>query len=419
MTKSVLSKCLATISIASVLSSGNVFAQCNSPFSISNSDNCLNTIVTGVPFLTISPDARHGGMGETGIAFDADVNSSYWNIAKVAMNKKKMGIGLTYTPWLNDLVKDIYMVYLPFYYKFGKQENQAFSASLRYFNLGELDFRDLNAQPVGTGYPREFAMDAGYSRKLNEKLAIGVSGRYIRSDLSSGPSTQPGTVYRPGNSVAVDLGAFYTTPIKKENEDGDKLNLGLTITNLGTKISYNDIRRDFIPTSLNFGAMYKYKIDEFNTLNFGLDARKLLVPTPEYNYDSTTKRWNQSYAKAEKMSVINGVFSSFGDAPDGGAEEFAEINWSMGAEYSYQEQFFARAGYFLEHPKKGNRQFATVGLGFKYNVFTMDLSYLVPSGSTINRNPLSNTVRFSLIWNLEPPKKVAKDDEDKDEKSES
>jgi hypothetical protein len=370
--------------------------------------NRLNTITTAVPFLRISPDARSGAMGDVGVATEADVFASYWNIGKLVMNKKRTGGGLTYTPWLRDLVNDIYLANLAGYTKFGENDNQAVSANLRYFNLGSIAFKSVDAQDLGTGNPREFAFDLGYSRKLSEKLSIGVAGRYINSNLSAGPATLPGTVFKPGNAFATDMGVFYTTPMNKEVEDGDRLNLGMSITNLGTKISYNNVKRDFLPTNLALGSAYKYKIDEFNAINIALDMNKLLVPSPYFVKDSLG---NDVQKYNDQLSVINGMFSSFGDAPAG--EEFREIMWSLGAEYSYQNQFFARAGYFYEDYTKGNRKYATVGLGFKYNVFTLNLAYLVPSGSGITRNPLSNTLRFSLIFDFESAKKLK--DADKEE----
>jgi Type IX secretion system protein PorV len=375
----------------------------------------LNTITTAVPFITISPDASAGAMGDCGIATESDANDIAWNIAKVVNNKKKTGASLTYTPWLRDLVPDINLAYLAGYTKFGTNNNQAISGSLRYFNLGSINFRDANGIEQGTGLPREFAFDAGYSRKLSEKFMVGVAGRYINSNLSAGPSTIPGSVIKPANAFAVDIAAFYTKPMNSEEENGDRLNLGATITNLGSKVSYNQLTKDFLPTKLGIGSNYKHKIDEFNAISFSLDATKLLVPSPYFENDTLIGGQvveRQKYHR--EMSVINGLFSSFGDAPGGGSEEFKEVNWSIGTEYSYQNQVFARAGYFYEHATKGNRKFATMGLGFKYNVFTLNLSYVIPSGSNINRNPLSNTLRFSLLFDFEAAKKV-KADEDKDE----
>jgi Type IX secretion system protein PorV len=371
----------------------------------------LNTITTSVPFLRISPDARAGAMGDVGVATESDANDPHWNIGKLVMNKKKTGATITYTPWLRDLVNDIYMANIGGYTKFGEKDNQAVSVGLRYFNLGTIAFKNIDAQDLGIGNPREFAFDAGYSRKLSDNLSLGIAGRYINSNLSAGPATLPGSVFKPANAFAVDLGVFYTKPMNKENEDGDRLNLGLAITNLGTKVSYNNERKDFLPTNLGIGSSYKYKIDEFNSMNFALDLNKLLVPSPYWEVDSFGAVPRQKYRN--DMSVINGLFSSFSDAP--AAEEFKEIMWSAGVEYSYQNQFFARAGYFYEDKLKGDRKYATAGLGFKYNVFTLNLAYVVPSGSGISRNPLSNTLRFTLLFDFEASKKLKDDKEDEEE----
>jgi hypothetical protein len=390
-------------------------AQCKA--NLNGSSTCYRTITTAVPFLRISPDARSGSMGDCGVATSCDVNDQHWNIGKVAMNEKNMGLSCTYTPWLHDLVPDINLVYLSFFKKFGENNNQAISASLRYFNLGSIDFKDLNAEDLGTGFPREYAFDAGYSRKLSENLSIGVAGRYIYSNIASGPSAQPGSqANHAGQSFATDMGVYYIKPFKKDGEEtGNKLMLGAAITNLGTKVSYNDKRKDFIPTNLGIGAGYVYKLDEFNTLTTTLEMNKLLVPSLQLGKDS-----NLYYD--ETTSVINGVFKSFTDAPGrlggGGksAEEFDEITWGLGAEYGYQNQFFARAGYFYENKYKGARQYASVGMGVKYNIFQLNFSYVIPSGNSIARNPLSNTLRFSLLFDFD---KIAKKKElDKEENPE-
>jgi len=361
-----------------------------------------NTITTAVPFMRISPDARSGAMGDVGLALSPDANSHYWNIAKVAMSKKEAGASISYTPWLKDLVPDINLAYLSGYYKFGEEDNknQAVSLGLRYFSLGSISYTDINAQSIGTGNPREFAFDAGYSRKLSEKFSIGLAGKFISSNIINGAATQNSS-YSPGSSFAVDFGAFFTTPLGQDLGEGlgQRLNIGLALTNLGQKISYSTDRADFLPTNLGLGAAYEYSIDEYNMLTFALDFNKLLVPTPQYIRDSTGAIIGQD-ARADK-TVIDGIFSSFNDAPEGGAEELREVMVSFGAEYSYQNQFFARAGYFSESQQKGDRQYFTLGLGVKYNVFGLDFAYLVPSGNGQNRNPLSNTLRFSLLFDFD------------------
>jgi len=374
------------------------------------------TITTAVPFMRISPDARSGGMGDVGLAISPDANSQYWNVAKLAMSKKEMGFGISYTPWLKDLVPDINLSYLSGYFKFGEEgnKNQAVSLSMRYFSLGTIQFTDIFATSIGTGQPREFALDAGYSRKLSEKFSIGLAGKYISSNIINGAAVTGGTNYNPGNAFAVDFGVFYTTPFGSADGAGSRLNLAAAVSNLGTKISYSTNRKDFLPTNLGLGAAYEYDIDEFNKITFALDLNKLLVPSPLI---STDTNGNQTIYYPTDKTVISGLLGSFSDAPGGGSEELKEMMVSFGAEYSYQDQFFARAGYFYENEIKGDRQYFTLGLGVKYSIFGLNFAYLVPSGTGINRNPLSNTLRFSLLFDFDNLKDIVigkpkiKDDE--------
>ncbi len=368
-----------------------------------------NTITTAVPFMRISPDARSGAMGDVGLALSPDANAQFWNVAKIAMSEKDAGFSISYTPWLRDLVNDINLSYLAGYFKFGEEgnKNQAISLGMRYFSLGSISYTDVNAQGIGTGQPREFALDAGYSRKLSEKVSIGLSGKYISSNIINGAATA-GSNYSPGSSFGVDFGAFYTTPLGQNLGEGlgQRLNVGFAITNLGQKVSYSTDRQDFLPTNLGLGAAYEYNIDEYNKLTFALDLNKLLVPSPQYVRDSAGLIIGRSYPTDK--SVIDGVFSSFVDAPEGGSEELKEVMLSFGAEYAYQNQFFARAGYFRESELKGDRQYFTLGLGVKYNIFGLNFAYLVPSGNGANRNPLSNTLRFSLMFDFDDFSSIVK-----------
>lgn len=376
------------------------------------------TITTAVPFLNISPDARCGGMGDVGLALKPDASSEFWNIGKMAMCDKEFGANIAYTPWLRDIVNDVFLANLSAYYKFGEADNknQAITFSLRYFSLGEINYADINAASIGTGLPREYAFGVGYSRKLSEKVSVGLSGKYINSTLVTGPAAQ-GTNNKPGNGFAVDFGGYYTTPIGEPIADGvySKLNIGAAVRNLGTKISYSTDRKDFLPTNLGIGAAYDYAIDEYSRFTFALDLNKLLVPSPQYVLDSNENLVPKPY---ENTPVLTGVFSSFGDAYGGGGEELKEIMVSTGAEYAYQEQFFARAGYFYEAKLKGDRRYFTLGLGVKYNIFGLDFAYVVPSGSGVNRNPLSNTLRFTLKFDInnfsEIVKGKPKEDDSKD-----
>ncbi len=355
------------------------------------SENQINVVTTAVPFLRISPDARSGGMGDLGVATSADANSAFWNLAKTPFNTSKGGVSLTYTPWLKGLdINDVYLAALSGYYKIDDQ--QAISGSLRYFSLGNIQFTDNNGSELGQYRPREFALDAGYSRKLSEKLGVGIMVRYINSSLASGDPNNSGTIYKPGTSVAADLSLFHTGV----KEDGSGLNYGVTLSNLGSKISYtNDAtQKDYIPANLGMGVAYTKVFDVNSKITFGLDIHKLLVPTPPALGDST------GLVKYRNQGVVGSWFSSFGDAPGGFSEELKEFQISTGAEFWYQNQFAFRAGWFYESPSKGNRTFFSLGAGLKYEMFGLDFSYLIPSGSGVNRNPLSNTIRFGISFNF-------------------
>ena len=356
----------------------------------------INTITTAVPFLRISPDARSGAMGDAGIAISPDANAQFWNLGKIPFATKNYGVAVTYTPWLKDLVPDIFLAYISGYAKFGTDGNQAVSGSLRYFSLGDINYVDINAQPTGTGKPREFSLDAGYSRKLSTNLGVGVSLRYIHSAIASGLSAGQGIDYKPGNTVAGDVGLYYTKTREIDDFRKNNFSFGAVISNLGGKVSYSSTRKDFIPINLGLGAAYTSQFDEYNKITVALDVNKLLVPTPLDSSSTGTPK----YYYPEK-TVVSGVLGSFSDAPGGGSEEFREFNFSLGLEYWYQDQFAVRAGYYYEDKTKGDRKYFTVGLGARYNVFTLNASYLVPSGAGINRNPLSNTLRFTLSFDFD------------------
>ena len=350
----------------------------------------INTVTTAVPFLRISPDARSGGMGEVGIATSPDPSAGLWNMGKVAFNQSKGGLTATYTPWLKDLVNDVYLASLSGYYKFS--DDQAITASLRYFSLGNIQFTDNLGNFYGDFRPKEFGIDVGYSRRLNSKSGIGIALKYINSNLAGG-QTVGSTTYKTGSAVAADLGYYHDG----KNTAGNGWTWGATLSNLGSKISYTDNAdaKDFIPANLGVGTTYNRKFNEQNSITFGLDINKLLVPTPPAEGDAA------GLADYRKKSVIGSWFSSFGDAPDGFSEELKEFQVSIGGEYWYNNQFAFRAGYFFEDKTKGNRKYFTVGVGLKYNIFGFNFSYLVPSGSGTNRNPLSNTLRFSLVFDFD------------------
>lgn len=357
---------------------------------MAQSANSINVVTTAVPFLRISPDARSGGMGEVGIATSADAYSGFWNLGKIPFAKSKTNIGVTYTPWLSDLgLNDVYLASISGYHQL--DETQALSVGLRYFSLGNIQFTDNNGNQLQSFRPREFGVDLGYSRKLSEKSGLGIGLRYISSDLAGG--TVNGISYKKGTSVAGDLHYFHNGL----KEDGAGLNWGVTLSNLGAKISYTEDanQKDFIPANLGVGAAYTKVFDADNKVTFAADLNKLLVPTPPSIGDSA------GLANYRTKGVVSSWFSSFGDAPDGGSEELREVTASIGAEFWHKEQFALRAGYFYENPEKGNRKYFSVGAGLKYNMFGLNFSYLLPAGSGINRNPLSNTLRFSLSFDLD------------------
>lgn len=365
-----------------------------------NVNGQVNTITTAVPFLRISPDARSGGMGDVGIAISPDANAQYWNVAKIPFTTKKFGFSATYTPWLKDLVPDIWLGYISGYAKFGPDLNQSVSASLRYFSLGDINFTNDVGDATGTGKPREYSFDLGYSRKLSEFLSVGLSMRYIHSGLATGFSSSNATEYKPGNAWSSDLGLFYTKTKVIDEFRSDNFSFGAVLSNVGSKISYTSTRKDFIPINLGLGVSYTKAVDEYNKITFALDVNKLLVPTPKDT--NTIDGHAPSYYMPDK-SVVSGMLGSFGDASFN--EEMRELQFSVGAEYWYQNQFAIRAGYFYEDKTKGDRKYLTVGIGVKLNVFTLNGSYLVPSGSGANRNPLSNTFRFTLAFDFDKVEK--------------
>lgn len=365
----------------------------------------INTITTAVPFLMITPDSRAGGMGDIGVATSTDVNSIHWNPAKLGFAEKKMAIGISYTPWLRALVPDINMAYLSGYYK--TKKNGTLAASLRYFSLGVITFTDQNAQKIIDARPNEFAIDVAYSTKLSDEFSVGGAIRYIRSDLTNGAPVQ-GISTHPGNAIAADISALYRkTGIKLSDKKATGA-IGLNISNIGQKMSYSDGGKnsDFIPINMRLGGSLDIILDDYNSLAISADVNKLLVPTPPYyELDSTNKpvydaNNNPKIAagKDPNRGVTEGIFGSFNDAPGGGKEELKEINYSLGMEYWYNKLFALRFGYFYENPTKGNRQFFTLGAGIKYNVFGLDFAYLIP---TKQRNPLENTLRFSLTFDLD------------------
>lgn len=352
----------------------------------------INVVTTAVPFLRIAPDSRAGGMGDLGVATKPDANSTFWNVSKTVFNEKRGGVSLTYTPWLRDLgLNDVFLAALAGYYKINDQS--AISSSLRFFDLGEIQFTDFNGNPLSKGRPTELGIDVGYSIKMNDRWSAGAALRYINSNLARGFSSSSGVTYKAASTVAGDVTVFYDGT----DDIGKGLSFGFALTNLGGKVSYtsNAQEQDYIPANMGIGVTYTAAFDEMNKLMFGLDVNKLLVPTPPiFTGDSATDA--QNLFNYRNQGVVSSWFSSFGDSDN----ELQEFTFSLGAEYSYQNLFFVRAGYFYENPNKGNRKYFTAGVGVRYNSLGLDLSYLVPSGSGTNRNPLSNTVRFGFTFNF-------------------
>ena len=369
----------------------NVFAQDPSYDDLTGG---LNTITTAVPFLLISPDSKAGAMGDVGVATTPDANSMHWNPAKLAFVDDDMGFSMSYVPWLRALVPDINLSYLAGYRKLN--DNEAIGLELRYFSLGDITFTDILGTTIGQYKPSEFALGTSYSRKLADNFSLAISGRYIYSNLTGGQAAG-GIPTVAGQSIAADLAGYYTNPIRLGGKDFD-LAIGGNISNIGSKISYTETSvKDFIPINLRLGTAIGTEFDDYNKMSFAFDINKLLVPTPPvYNNEGEI-----TLGQDPNVSVVSGIFQSFGDAPGGFGEEMREINYSIGTEYWYANQFAIRAGYFFEHDTKGGRKFFTFGSGVKYNVFALDFSYLINASRSINgNNPLANTMRFTLVFDF-------------------
>lgn len=358
---------------------------------------CVTTIQTAVPFLTITPDARSGAMGDVGVALSPTAASAFHNGSALITSDKNFEIQAVFTPWLQALnLDDVYLANLAGYGKL--DDNQVLYGSLRYFSLGTIDFTDINGQQISTGKPYEMAFAVGYARRLTEKISASIAGRFILSSLATGlvDPTNPSQEIGNGVSGAADLGFTYVDDLPIAS--GARLRLGANIRNIGSKITYTDpLERDYIPTNLGVGGSLETFFDDFNSLTFALDFNKLLVPSPQTNAEDADNNGRPDYLD---KSPIEGLFSSFGDAQGGASEELDEINISTGLEYWYADQFAARLGYFHEPNNKGGRQYLTVGVGVKYNVIGLDFSYLVPTSST--RNPLDNTLRVGLNYSFVP-----------------
>lgn len=355
----------------------------------------FNPINTGVPSLSIAPDARGGGMGDVGVATTPDINSQFWNPAKYAFMYDRAGVSLSYTPWLRKLVNDIDLAYLAGFWKLGSNDMHSMSASLRYFSLGEVLVKQSQEDNGYTINPYEMAVDLGYSIKLSETFAGGVVLRYIYSDLAWSDNDE----ISPGWAVAADVAGYYNKYVILGNTES-LFSFGFNISNIGSKISYdNGTNSVFLPTNLRLGASLLYPVSDYNTLAFSVDINKLLVPTPpDYESMETPEEKEQAKLDYQAIGPIAGIFKSFSDAPGGFKEELEEIMWSVGMEYGYNDQFFLRGGYYNESQNKGNRKYFSLGAGFKMNVFQLDAAYLI---STAQSNPLDQTLRFTLSFNMD------------------
>lgn len=364
----------------------------------------FNPIQTGVTSLGIAPDARGASMGDLGAATEPDAYSQYWNPSKYAFAYSSAAASLSYTPWLRKLVNDIFLANLSGYWKIGDGDNQAISGSLRYFSLGEISMTDQERNALNSVNPYEMAFDLGYSRKLSESFSMGVALRYIYSDLAFGDSYSA-EQQKGASAFAADISGYLTTyPIIGRNEC--QWSWGFNISNIGSKVSYNNGNDPaFLPTNLRLGTTFTFPLAQYNNLALSVDMNKLLVPVRPREIDFTDDEGNfdsEGYeAKLEdwrNTSSISGIFKSFSDAPGGFKEELQEINFSVGAEYSYNHQFFVRTGYYYENANKGNRQYFAFGAGFSLNVIQLDASYMI---ATAQNSPLDQTLRFSLTFDMD------------------
>jgi len=406
--KKILVAALVMVAAVSYGQNNNYLGQSVSP----------NVITTAVPFVSISPDARGGALGDGGVATDADVYSMHYNPAKYVYLEDKFAAGLGYSPWLRKLVKDMNLAYLALAYKINDRSSVA--GTLRYFNCGKIEFRDINNTSLGKWRPNEWALDATYSRMLGDYLSGAVAGRFIFSDLTQ----NQGDYSRPGISVAADVAVYYKRPVEWFSSMDAAFSWGAAITNIGSKITYNGVsdQRFFIPTTLRAGAGLKLELDEYNSLAFTTDFSKLMVPTPpiiardEHGNPLPGEdgaEYQILHGMDNHVSVVQGMIQSFYDAPGYGYnsnselvqigkfyEELCEINIGAGVEYWYNNVFAVRAGYFNETALKGNRKFVTLGAALKYNVFGLDVSYLIPINTVAGSNPLENTLRFNLTYSM-------------------
>lgn len=367
---------------------------------------CSNTIITAVPFLRIIPDARFGAMGDVGIAVDPDPNSMHFNSSNLAFGSRDFSISATYTPWLRALgLNDVFLAYLSAYKHI--DDKQTLGGSMRYFSLGQIQYTDDQGNALQQVRPRELEIAFAYARKMSKNFSTALSLKYIFSSLGTG--TVGTETLTPAHAFAADISFTYRLPLEIAQKKAN-LNFGLVLSNIGSKISYtSSANRDYLPSNFGFGTAFEYNFDDHNSITLAVDINKLMVPTPipkkmldengnlidNPNYDKDAN----GIPDYKEKSVPVAIFSSFGDAAGGIAEEFTELMYSIGLEYWYNKQFAVRFGHYNEHSTKGNRKFLTAGLGIRYNIFNLNFSYLIPAVAA-QRNPLDNTLRFSLIFDF-------------------
>ena len=355
---------------------------------VNTNGSSSSAIPTAVPFVNITPDSRSGAMGEAGVAITPDVNATFWNPSKLAFLESNDAVSAAYSPWLRNLVPDISLSYLSYAHKI--DERNAIGASLRYFNYGSIQFTDQNQNSLGTYSPSEYAINLSYARKFGEEFSLGLTGGYIHSGLSNASFSTGAGQAKSGNAFAAGVSLFYTKKLQEFGEDGI-FSFGTNISNIGSKINYSATGPNyFLPANLKLGIANTVNLDDFNQITFALDFNKLLVPTPPI-YDANG---NIVKGKDPNVSVPAGIFGSFTDAPGGFSEEIQEISISPGIEYWYNQLFALRAGYFYQNPNKGGEHYLTAGVGFKYQGYSFDFSYLAAAQQN---SPLANTLRFTLI----------------------
>lgn len=371
-----------------------------------NAQQDSRVITTGVPFLLIAADARAAGMGDQGVATSPDTYSQQWNPAKYAFALDKQGFSVSYTPYLTELVNDISLGQVTYYNRIN--ERSSFATSLRYFGLGEIELRQQAEDIPQIVKPFELALDGSYALKLSERFSMSVAGRYIRSQLRI-PVGDGSSDAKPASTFAFDLAGYYQSEEDAYGDFNGRWRAGFNFQNLGPKINYDagasdDNSANFLPANMRIGGGFDFIFDDYNKVSLNLEVTKLLVPTPQkledVNGDGEINQQDREIISSEynKVNWVSGIFKSFGDAPGGFSEELKELTYSAGAEYLYQDSFAMRLGYFHENPIKGARQFFSLGAGFKYNVVKIDVSYLFSASKV--KNPLENTLRFSLTFNF-------------------